>query len=188
MHTLKFRLAEPRDIVELNNLINTAYRVDHEKSWTNEAQIIRGSRIDESQIQQLVNAQHAQKLKCHLLVAELNEQINDDLIGCILIEYQADYAEIGTFCVAVHCQNLGYGKQILKAAEIYAQKFNSEIRYYSMWVLNVRQELIEFYQRQGYELTEEVAEYPSHANVGDPLVDVHLIRLIKRIVVLDSPQ
>ena len=50
-----------------------------------------------------------------------------------------------------------------------------------MWVLSVRSELIAYYQRRDYQMTGMQADYPLDANVGQPLVDLHLIEMKKRI-------
>jgi hypothetical protein len=50
-----------------------------------------------------------------------------------------------------------------------------------MWVLSVRHELIAYYQRRGYVQTGVVADYPLNANVGIPVVDLHLIEMRKRV-------
>lgn len=181
MQTLKFRLAEHRDIPELFKVINSAYRQQHENSWTNESKIVEGDRIHQTQLEALI-AQHTKKNpQSHLLIAELTQQAIDQLIGCVLIEYQQKDIEIGTFCIAPEWQNLGYGHRVLKAAEVYALKFKPELRSMLMWVLDIRHELIEFYIRRGYEKTGVIDHYPFDAGVGEPLCDLQIIQLRKTI-------
>lgn len=182
MHTLKFRLADKRDIPSLIELINSAYRQDHDKSWTNESKIVDGDRINQLQLETLIGQQHAKLPRSHLLVAESYEQISTEIIGCIGIEYQQDDVEIGTFCIAPHWQNLGYGQQVLKTAEIYALKFKPDLKSYIMWVLDIRQELIDFYLRRGYERTDLIDEYPLDAGVGEPKLELKLVALKKFLV------
>lgn len=182
MQNLKFRLADKKDITELVILINRAYREELESSWTNEAKTVAGARINEQQLMAQIELQYEPKLHSQLLVVELSDHTNLHIIGCIAIEYLKQTAEINTFCIAPEWQNTGYGKQVLNAAELYVRKSNPAIRQYSMWVLNVRHELIQYYVRRGYHLTEEVAEYPVDANVGQPLQALYLVRLVKQLI------
>ena len=181
MQNLKFRLAEKKDITELVFIINRAYREEVEQSWSNETKYVTGARIDEAQLLTLINLHHDPKIPSQLLVVELSDHISFHIIGCVAIDYVDDTAEINTFCIAPEWQNAGYGKKVLSAAELYVRKTVHKIRKYSMWVLNVRQELIQYYERRGYQLTQEVADYPVDANVGQPLQALHLVRLIKNI-------
>ena len=56
----KFRLAELHDIAELIKMINSAYRDQHQNSWTNESELVDGDRIDHAQLESLIK-QHNQK-------------------------------------------------------------------------------------------------------------------------------
>ena len=179
MHTLKFRLAESQDIPALLQLINTAYREKHVKSWTNEAEILSGERIQTEQLEALIARQYGNKADVQFLVAELNQQVTSEIMGCVAVTYVDNDAEIGTFCIASHRQGQGYGQQVLHAAVLYAQKHEPLLKTFSMWVLDVRKELIAFYERRGYQQTGSKEDFPLDANVGTPLVDLHLIQLQK---------
>lgn len=181
MQTLKFRLAEPKDSVVLTKMINRAYRAQTAKSWTNEALIISGDRISEVQLQRLIEQQHTHHLNSQLLIAELNDHAKSEIIGCIALSYNHQDVEIGTFCIAPEFQNSGYGQHVLKAAELYAMKHQPKLKSLSMWVLDVRSELIEYYERRGYLKTGSVDAYPLDADVGQPLVQLELIQLVKKI-------
>ncbi|SPL72166.1 hypothetical protein KPC_3344 [Acinetobacter stercoris] len=51
MNALDYRFAKSNDIPQLVSLIiNSAYREDQGKSWTNESKIILGNRISEVQL------------------------------------------------------------------------------------------------------------------------------------------
>ena len=49
-------------------------------------------------------------------------------------------------------------------------------------VLDVRSELIAYYQRRGYQITGHTEPYPVNANVGQPLVPIQLIEMKKTII------
>ncbi|ERS03077.1 hypothetical protein Q674_10430 [Acinetobacter sp. COS3] len=50
-----------------------------------------------------------------------------------------------------------------------------------MYVLDVRVELISFYERRGYCRTDRIEAYPIEAEVGQPLVPIQLIEMRKAI-------
>ena len=181
----QFRLAEQRDMAELVKMINSAYRDPHQNSWTNESELVDGDRIDHAQLEALIHQHSQTSLYDHtsydslLLVAEIHHQMKDEMIGCIAINSQQQDVEIGTFCIAPQWQNLGYGAQVLNAAETYAIKMKPNLRKMVMWVLDARSELIDFYSRRGYVKTGIVEEYPFDLNVGTPLRAVKLLQLVK---------
>lgn len=175
----KFRLAEHYDIAELVNMINSAYRDPHQKSWTNESELVHGDRIDHAQLKSLIQQHNQKSFHSRLLVAEIRHQTKDEIIGCITIELQHQDVEIGTFCIAPEWQNLGYGVQLLHAAETYAAKMKPDIKRWVMWVLDARPELIEFYIRHGYVHTGVIQDYPLNLGVGTPLIELKLLELIK---------
>lgn len=181
MQTLKFRLAEMKDLSDLYHLINRAYRAELARSWTNETQIVSGDRITTEQLSQILQKQNQAEQNSQLLIAELNDQLSYEVMGCVGLQYTKNNAEIGTFCIAPELQNYGYGKQVLNAAELYAIKNKPDLNTYSMWVLNNRIELIEYYERRGYVQTGVTAEYPFDENVGHPLTELHLIEMIKNV-------
>ena len=169
---LKFRLARQNDLLCLVSLINRAYRSGGAKSWTNEADIVAGQRIDLDQLQQAL-AQPDVELWL------LEHEQASELQGCIGLTFNSASAEIGTFCVDPKAQNAGLGRKLLAFAEAYIQQNHQAIQILEMHVLNVRTELIAFYQRCGYAQTWKIADYPVNANVGQPLLALHLVHLQK---------
>ncbi|WP_434057132.1 GNAT family N-acetyltransferase [Acinetobacter silvestris] len=141
-----------------------------------------GDRIQQQQLEDLIKQQNNQ-----LLIAEIQSKDKKTIIACIGLTYLNLEFEIGTFCIAPHWQNQGIGKHVLAYAESYSQAYvkqqQAELNYYVMWVLNVRNELIEYYERRGYVQTGEIEAYPVDANVGQPIVDLHLIKMKKSVVI-----
>lgn len=179
MKHLKFRFAQSADITKLVDLINSAYRQQHGNSWTSEAEIVTGQRINASQLEHALFQDHFQ-----LWIALQDEQI----VACIGLTFNLYNVEIGTFCITPHFQNQGIGKQVLDYAEQCVRQ--SDISKYTkhrrlnnfvMWVLNVRTELIAYYERRGYVQTGVIDNYPLDADVGKPIVDLHLIEMRKAI-------
>ena len=71
---------------------------------------------------------------------------------------------------------------MLNYVEAYVAQSCSEVRDLIMYVLDVRSELIAYYQRRGYQITGHTAPYPVNANVGRPLVPIQLIEMKKAII------
>ena len=104
------------------------------------------------------------------------------LVACIGLSLDHNSVEIGTFAIDSSVQNLGYGKQMLNYVEAYVAQSCSEVRDLIMYVLDVRSELIAYYQRRGYQTTGHTEPYPVNANVGQPLVPIQLIEMKKAII------
>lgn len=128
-----------------------------------------------------------------------NEQLNGDLsrsnfklfvgeneqgllVACIGLSFDHNSVEIGTFAIDPTIQNLGYGREMLNYVEAYVAQSCSEVRDLIMYVLDVRSELIAYYQRRGYQITGHTEPYPVNANVGQPLVPIQLIEMKKTII------
>ena len=171
---LKFRLACQNDLPFLVSLINGAYRSGGAKSWTSEVNIVAGQRIDLNQLQQALAQPDFE-----LWLLEREQADVSEVQGCIGLTLNSESAEIGTFCVDPKAQNAGLGRKLLAFAEAYIQQNHQAIRVLEMHVLHVRTELIAFYQRCGYVQTQKVAAYPVNANVGQPLLALHLVHLQK---------
>ena len=168
-HYKNIRLASKADVQQLTILINTAYRT--RGGWTTEEGMIQGDRIQEQQLYELLNSADFQ-----LFVLE----IENKLLGCIGVSLGQQVAEIGSFAVAPAEQNSGYGKQLLDFAESHIfEIFKKNV--IQMSVLNVRTELLAYYQRHGYQLTEKIEAYPLGQKLGEPLIPLHLLILEKII-------
>ena len=71
---------------------------------------------------------------------------------------------------------------MLNYVEAYVAQRCSKVRDLIMYVLDVRSELIAYYQRRGYQITGHTEPYPVNANVGQPLVPIQLIEMKKTII------
>ena len=151
-----------------------ADRAQSERSWTTEKAFVDGIRITNEQL-----SGDLSRSNFKLFVGE-NEQ--DLLVACIGLSFDHNSVEIGTFAIDSSVQNLGYGKQMLNYVEAYVAQSCSEVRDLIMYVLDVRSELIAYYQRRGYQITGHTEPYPVNANVGQPLVPIQLIEMKKTII------
>ena len=151
-----------------------ADRAQSERSWTTEKAFVDGIRITNEQL-----SGDLSRSNFKLFIGE-NEQ--GLLVACIGLSIDHNSVEIGTFAIDSSIQNLGYGKQMLNYVEVYVAQSCMEVRDLIMYVLDVRSELIAYYQRRGYQITGHAARYPVNANVGQPLVPIQLIEMKKTII------
>ena len=151
-----------------------ADRAQSERSWTTEKAFVDGIRITNEQL-----SGDLSRSNFKLFIGE-NEQ--GLLVACIGLSFDHNSVEIGTFAIDSSVQNLGYGKQMLNYVEAYVAQSCSEVRDLIMYVLDVRSELIAYYQRRGYQITGHTEPYPVNANVGQPLVPIQLIEMKKTII------
>jgi ribosomal protein S18 acetylase RimI-like enzyme len=103
------------------------------------------------------------------------------LVACIGLSLDHNSVEIGTFAIDPTIQNLGYGREMLNYVEAYIAQNYSSVRCLIMYVLDVRTELMAYYQRRGYQITGRTESYPVDADVGQPLVPIQLIEMEKVI-------
>ncbi|ATO20394.1 GNAT family N-acetyltransferase [Acinetobacter sp. LoGeW2-3] len=164
MKNNNIRLATLQEIEALVALINNAYRSN--LGWTHEHSIVSGDRINEAQLSELLIQPDYE-----LYVLEKHGQV----IGLTEL---VDAIEIGSFAIDPERQNSGYGRVLLDFAEAYTKQ-KPPFKTLRMSVLNVRTELIAYYERRGYSKTGEIKDYPLDANVGWPLLDLNLVVLEK---------
>jgi ribosomal protein S18 acetylase RimI-like enzyme len=132
--------AKTEDISDLNTLINAAYRGESsKKGWTTEAEILTGIRMDEAELVSIMNTPNATIFKY---------QIENEILGCVLLEDKVDKLYLGMFCVNPELQNSGIGKKILQFANDYA--LEKGFKRIVMTVISTRLELISWYNRHGY--------------------------------------
>jgi GNAT superfamily N-acetyltransferase len=150
------RRAEAADAQQIQGIVNEAYRTP--KSWTTEAHLVRGERISEAQVQDLIAAQHDT-----LFVFVSDEDRNAGVLGCICAEWGREHPEwglgpeaamLGLFAVSPSWQSKGIGTSLFLHALAYAHACwgcTSAV----MWVIRQREDIIQWYRRLGFEWTGE---------------------------------
>lgn len=169
----KIFIAVPADIAAITALLNSAYRGESSKQgWTNEAHLIGGNqRTDEPSLQKVMNDTDS------IILKYLNEE--QKIIGCVNLQLHGSKIYLGLFSVAPQLQGLGIGKQLLNAAEEYANSLQCTTIYMS--VIDAREELINWYKRNGYKETGERKEFVEDAVSGNHLQPLAFIYLEKEI-------
>ncbi len=144
MNMLEFRRAGEADIDAIVTLVEGTYRGDASRAgWTTEADLLDGMRIDAERVRG--------DLERHGSLVLLGER-DGELLACanVCIEDGAGY--FGMFSVLPGEQGVGIGKQVLAEAERLVRD-DWRLPVMRMTVIDVRDELIAFYERRGYHRT-----------------------------------
>ncbi|MCC4619036.1 GNAT family N-acetyltransferase [Xanthomonas cassavae CFBP 4642] len=151
MQTTTFRTATVDDIDALVQLVTSAYRGDSSRAgWTTEADILDGARIDPAVLRQDILRERSLVL--------LVEQ-DGRLLACAHIADDDGTGYFGMFAVDPSLQGSGLGKTLLAEGE---RMVSTEWRLplIRMTVIDVRHELIAFYERRGYHRTGAFKPFP----------------------------
>ncbi len=164
-------LADEKDITSLVALMDSAYRGEKSKQgWTSEADLFIGNkRTDEPTVATLI------KKPGSVFFKYLNEE--GVLQGCVFLHIKGNRIYLGMFSVSPLAQGIGIGKKMLAAADDYARDHNCSSIY--MTVISVREELIAWYERNGYEKTGKVLPFPVDERYGIPTQPLEMLVLEK---------
>ena len=163
MQTSAFRSAAPADIDAIVALVTSAYRGDASRAgWTTEADLLDGNRIDP----EVLRADLARPRSRVLLV-----EADDSLHACAHVADEDGAGYFGMFAVRPGLQGGGLGKRLLAECErIVGDEWGLPVM--RMTVIDVRDELIAFYQRRGYRRTGQFKPFPyGDARFGQPKRD-----------------
>ena len=144
--------ASAADLQPLHALIESAYRGDSaRRGWSHEADLLGGQRTDLEALEAAL-ADPAQ----HLLVL----RDGSSLRACVsLADKGGGLTYLGLLTVDPGQQAAGLGRLILAAAEDHAAAHFAATRI-EMTVIAQRAELIAWYERRGYALTDERRPFP----------------------------
>ncbi|MGG6461783.1 GNAT family N-acetyltransferase [Solilutibacter silvestris] len=141
---IQFRAADRRDIPALVDLVTSAYRGDDSRAgWTTEADLLDGMRIDGERIQADLDRERSR-----ILIAERD----GEMLACAHVMDEDDAGYFGMFAVRPNLQGAGLGKLMLAEAERVAHE-DWSLPAMRMTVIDIRSELIAFYERRGYRRT-----------------------------------
>ncbi len=146
-----FRDAVLADADVIADMVNSAYRGDSSRQgWTTEADLLQGVRTNAGEIRGQIVAAGSFILLC------LQDQ---EIVGCVHLEQQQNAAYFGMFVVRPHLQGKGIGKQFMQQAENAVQQRWGVTKVW-MTVINVRHELLAYYERRGYVRTGRLSPFP----------------------------
>ncbi len=150
MQNLKFSKLTKDDIKAVVELINKAYRENNPNSWTSEAHLLSGIRVNEDNINDILEEKNSK-----IYIAKFEDKI----AGTIQAKLEDEDIHIGLFAVHPDFQSFGVGKKLLEFTEQSSMKLYNADKF-KMQVISIRTDLIEFYKRRGYEVTNTFLEFP----------------------------
>jgi ribosomal protein S18 acetylase RimI-like enzyme len=152
---IRFRDATCDDVPELVTLVTSAYRGEVSKQgWTTEADMLDGERIDPE-----VLLRDIERPRSRVVLAERGGV----MLACAHVAEDDGAGYFGMFSVRPELQGAGLGKQLLAEAERIVRD-DWHLPAMRMTVIDIRDELIAFYERRGYRRTGIHKAFP----YGDP--------------------
>jgi len=143
-------------------IVNRAYRgtADH-RGWNSEADLISGDRVTLAQLRQdLTDSLHA----CLLV----HRDAAGEVLACVRVEPEdGDGWYFGMLAIDPATQASGLGKRMLDAIDAHVRERGG--RRLRITVINVREQLIAWYERRGFVRTGEIEPLPK--GIGRPLRD-----------------
>lgn len=163
MAELQFTTATADDVPALITLVTSAYRGDSSRAgWTTEADFLDGNRIDAEGLLADIAAPQSR-----VLVARREAEV----VACAHVAIEDGAGYFGMFSVQPALQGEGIGKRMLAEAErIVRDEWG--VATMRMTVIDIRAELIAYYERRGYRRTGVFKPFPyGDARFGLPLRD-----------------
>jgi ribosomal protein S18 acetylase RimI-like enzyme len=157
MSDIVFRDAIEADIPTLVVLVTSAYRGEASRAgWTTEADLLDGNRIDPEVLRgDIVRA------NSRVLLAErVDGNSAHELLGCAHLCIEGGAGYFGMFAIRPELQGAGIGKQLLAEAERVARE-EWKLPAIRMTVIDLREELIAYYERRGYRRTGIKKPFPA---------------------------
>ena len=151
MTDLHFRAARLADLDAIVDLVTSAYRGDASRAgWTTEADFLDGNRIDAEVLRADI-----ERPRSRVLLAERDGQ----LLACAHVSEDDGAGYFGMFSVVPGLQGGGIGKQVLAECGRIARE-DWRLPAMRMTVIDIRDELIAFYERRGYRRTGILKPFP----------------------------
>lgn len=174
---LHFYKAERSDAQAIAQLINSAYRGESSrKGWTTEADILDGLRTTTQDVTNIINRTDA-----FMLMGVLN----DEIVATIACERQmmanALTAHFGMVAVKPTLQNKGHGKDLINAAEAMTKR-EWRVAGFHMSVISIREDVIRFYERLGYERTSSFETFPVNPEIWQPKVEGLVLQYLVKLI------
>ena len=168
-------LAHEGDAAAIVILVNAAYRgTASRRGWTSEEHLIAGERTDAAAIVNLLREPEGV-----MLLMRGQNQLN----ACVHLKKQGGgVVYLGLLTVRPAMQGSLFGRHMLAAGERYARE-HLGATVIEMTVVNLRAELISWYERRGYLRTGEVRPFPYEDNsLGTPTRDDLAFVVLRRTI------
>ncbi len=177
MSQLSFRYARTGDADAIVDLVERAYRGPAAAGkWTSEADLLTGPRTNHDEIVALIDREDSR-----FIMAEENGALR----GCCLVQgvnretaQTVHAAYFGMFAIEPGAHGSGLGKIVIAEAERRVADLWAASQMV-MTVINLRHELIAWYERRGYRQTGATLPFPFTETSGETHRDFHLVEMRK---------
>jgi N-acetylglutamate synthase-like GNAT family acetyltransferase len=166
----RFRFATVDDVAAIHELIERAYRGPEAlSSWTSEAGLLSTPRTSAEEI-----AKHVGRDECRFVVAERDGRV----VGCALIEKHGVEGYFGMLAIHPGLQGTGLGKALLARVESSVREL-WHCNAMTLKVINLRHEIIGWYERRGYALTGRRDPFPFELHPASGRDDFDFVEMKK---------
>jgi ribosomal protein S18 acetylase RimI-like enzyme len=182
--TVTITICDPADLAEVADLVNAAYRGEGgQAGWTSEVGMVDGQRTTTAALKEDLAASN----RVSILVLRDAKH----LLACVRLERTTGIrgqiiCTIGMLAVQPGAQDRGLGRVMLQRAEAEGIAMGAQVA--RMTVVSVRESLIAWYERHGYQRTGETERFPyENGRFGSPLrSDLEFVVLEKPLAVPPS--
>ncbi len=171
MTELTFRNATAADIDAIVSLVTSAYRGEASRAgWTTEADFLDGNRIDADVLRADIERPRSRVVLAGRDGAP-GPGPGQELLACAHVADENGHGYFGMFAVVPGLQGGGIGKTLLAECERIVRE-DWRLPDLRMTVIDLRDELITFYERRGYRRTGIYKPFPhGDARFGRPKRD-----------------
>ncbi len=175
MSGLQFRAATLGDVDAVVALVESAYRGEASRAgWTTEADFLDGRRTGVEDVSACIG-----RADSRVLLAERDAAI----LACAHLAIEDDAGYFGMFSVRPHRQGSGIGSGMLAEAERIARD-EWKLPCIRMTVIDIRDELIAYYERRGYRRTGVFKPFPyGDERFGIPRRDDLRFEVLEKVLV-----
>ncbi len=182
MSDIQFRYARRADAPVVVDLIERAYRSPEAAgNWTSEANLLTGPRTSRDEITDLIDREDSRFVICEqggrIAACCLVQGLNRDPLPA---HAASNAAYFGMFAIDPAIQGGGLGRIMIAEAERRVRDL-WDCNQMVMTVINLRTELIGWYERRGYRLTGATLPFPFSDTSGETTRDFHLVEMRKDI-------
>lgn len=171
--TLQFRIAAPDDAVQLQQLIESAFRAEDSRAgWTADMELGRQFRYKVEEVLTTINRPDARVLMAF--------DSTGALVGSVdVVKRTPDLARVAMLSVDPNQQRGGIGRQLIAYAEDYCRR-EWGVGKFGLNALSTRDKLLAWYERCGYQRTGETTPFPVERFPDLDLPrDLHFVELEK---------
>lgn len=157
------------DLPNICILVNNAYRGEEaKKGWTFESDFIEGDkRTDKKDLFLLFSNE-----KAIFLIAKNDKEV---ITGSVYLEVKNENLYLGMLSVEPTLQGNGIGKLLVSNAIQYGQSLG--LKKIQIQVIHLRQELILWYEKLGFIISDKILPFEVPLEFGKPKVPLHFIEM-----------